>query len=1422
MEYKEKIEEKRQKLVNTLIEFIENNPTQWEAGWYKVATEPPFNGKSEKAYKGLNAFYLCVLSMLKGYRDPRWVTFKQAKELGGNVKSGEKSSEIFYWSFYDKATKKPYEEKTCEGMTKKERLEYWEKNVRPVIKFYQVFNAEQCENLPEYKRETTPEMEAEERQRQNAVIEQIIANSDAPVNYDGGNRAYYSPAEDSIHLPAIKDFKTMQDYYATALHEIAHSTGHESRLNRNLLSLFGTSEYAKEELRAELASVFMQVEYGISIEGKHFENHGAYLAGWLKSVKDNKNDFFAAATDAEKITGYIADNYLNAKSESKEQQQTTPKFEANTSFAKQVDAVLSGADTTSTHLKIMGTPLILRQLGAQNIPVLMTAKHLKNIVAESGDEKNVNYHGIDVDLIKKLPELLSDPVMVMDSLTRDDSVVIVTSAVDKENRPIIGAIKFDGFGNDDGEKISANILLSVYGRNHFNEFIQHNLNENTVLYWDKEKSQELIEIPGVQFPDSLNSLTTDIIIRKAKAFVNSLGEKNENIPVVEAKKPVKSTADVLERESSAKTFYLDYVKTQKENPEAIVLKRLGDFYEVMGDKAAQVAATLDLTLTGRDVGLSERVAMCGFPHHIADEYIAKLRESSDVIVDDKYLVKRRADSKDNANNENSVKGEKRFKIKSQVENWEDWYTDSIKNKRAREAAEWLIENNYENEDDVKSVFYDRQTSSMSDDFDAEKNDERAIIRVANEYKARQAQEQEMLEEARKAAHDAELPFSDKFDIGEEDFNPNVYDGSMSIEDYNLMNEMIASEQAEKVENTKKSNLYYPINEDAARRAKEANSFNDYISGSATKEYRQNVDKAKEIADFQKTQNNDIYGIVYNWKGLKEENSIYTANQLKELDEAFVPVEMYEGSFAANKTYSAFNLTGSSEDETLSNIRSFLTGKYNDNPMHEDWYWETVRTNLFTGEENATTNEYINQLNLTETEIRMSEQSEQAQQADTAEQVKQARQVGQAKWQKITIEPTLIGAERGKSTMLRMPEGEYSSFVLFVPTKFLQQDEKSGLVQLSVNDNFNYSLMKGNQRVELSGSELCQAMAGKEVGKRTQRVLSEANAENLTNIYRNIPEEMRQYPNWCVYRTRWNEEKGKYDKQIYSPVLGLNKDGKMQWASVDKPETWATFDVAMKFAEDNDCAGLVFALDGKTGISCIDLDKAIVKDGKLNDKPTDRADGEMSALALKLCNELKNTYIETSASGNGLHIFVKDDLLAKGTYKNRVETADGEIEVYDDKRFMSMTGKLRSNTQRLNKCPVATTAFLQSQLGEKTALQTAQPRQSRQVDNSDNAVIERIRRSKRGTEFDALYRGEDLTGDNSRNDFKMLNMLAFFTDCDESQMERIFKSSALYRAEKSDAYLQHSVKKACDTLQTRMSNRAYYGGNKKSGNNGNSK
>ena len=100
----------------------------------------------------------------------------------------------------------------------------------------------------------------------------------------------------------------MQDYYATALHEIAHSTGHESRLNRDLAGSFGSESYAKEELRAELACVFMQMEQGIQLNGKHITNHAAYLNSWLQAAKNDTSVFFKAAADAQRIADYVADN----------------------------------------------------------------------------------------------------------------------------------------------------------------------------------------------------------------------------------------------------------------------------------------------------------------------------------------------------------------------------------------------------------------------------------------------------------------------------------------------------------------------------------------------------------------------------------------------------------------------------------------------------------------------------------------------------------------------------------------------------------------------------------------------------------------------------------------------------------------------------------------------------------------------------------------------------------------------------------------------------------------------------------------------------------------------------------------------------------------------------------------------------------
>ena len=195
------------------------------------------------------------------------------------------------------------------------------------------------------------------------------------------------------------------------------------------------------------------------------------------------------------------------------------------SFGEQVDAVLNGADTTSTHLKVMETPKILQDVGLPDLPILMTARHLRSIVQDNGNDK-MNYHGLGVETVKELPDKLANPIMILDSLTRDDSIVVVTESVDKENRPIIAAIMLEGKGYYGDEEISANILTSTYGKDYFGNFIERNISAENVLYVNKEKSQELFKIPGLQFPRTLEKLDFDTSIRNSRAFVNSFQKKS--------------------------------------------------------------------------------------------------------------------------------------------------------------------------------------------------------------------------------------------------------------------------------------------------------------------------------------------------------------------------------------------------------------------------------------------------------------------------------------------------------------------------------------------------------------------------------------------------------------------------------------------------------------------------------------------------------------------------------------------------------------------------------------------------------------------------------------------------------------------------------------------------------------------------------
>ena len=313
------IEKQREEIASTLIDILNSGKTvDWTPGWFSSGFGlGDINAVTKKGYKGSNLIATYLTRVKNVYKDNRWVTFNQAQDLKGNVKKGEKGLRLLKYEEIDKTTKKPPNWSELVKLPLDEYRKYVKENIYAWAKPFVVFNVEQCENLnlPQI---VDVKMSEEELSKNNEKIELIIKNSSAPVYYDGGNSAFYRPSTDDIHLPAVESFKTKEDYYATALHEIAHSTGHESRLNRNLNNSFGDKEYAKEELRAEISSVFSQAELGIVIDGRAMENHGAYLSSWLEIAKE-PNGLYDVINEAKEITDYIKDNYLSKQEPLKKQ-----------------------------------------------------------------------------------------------------------------------------------------------------------------------------------------------------------------------------------------------------------------------------------------------------------------------------------------------------------------------------------------------------------------------------------------------------------------------------------------------------------------------------------------------------------------------------------------------------------------------------------------------------------------------------------------------------------------------------------------------------------------------------------------------------------------------------------------------------------------------------------------------------------------------------------------------------------------------------------------------------------------------------------------------------------------------------------------------------------------------------------------------
>jgi antirestriction protein ArdC len=267
-----------ERITERIVSLLEQGTVPWHKPW-QVKTGLPRNLITEKPYRGINPFLL----MAMGYESPHWLTFRQALQLGGNVKKGEKSCPVVFWKqlmVEDEKSDKPHK--------------------IPLLRLYHVFNVSQCEGLK------NPSAAKVEPFTVTKPAE-IVANMPQPPTVKHGmTEAFYSPSDDTVGMPEPKRFDTDDAYHAALFHELVHATGHEKRLKRTSIverNGFGSDPYCKEELIAELGSAFLCGQAGI-VE-LTIDNSAAYLQSWLKRLKEDKTLIVYAAAQAQKAADFV-------------------------------------------------------------------------------------------------------------------------------------------------------------------------------------------------------------------------------------------------------------------------------------------------------------------------------------------------------------------------------------------------------------------------------------------------------------------------------------------------------------------------------------------------------------------------------------------------------------------------------------------------------------------------------------------------------------------------------------------------------------------------------------------------------------------------------------------------------------------------------------------------------------------------------------------------------------------------------------------------------------------------------------------------------------------------------------------------------------------------------------------------------------
>ena len=266
-----------ERITERIVALLEQGTIPWHKPW-QVKTGWPHNYVSQKPYRGINAFLLSAMRC----ESPFWLTFRQAIELGGIVRKGEKACPVVFWKPTKIADRESGEDKKIS-----------------ILRLYHVFNTAQCDGLGDapFVRDISPVVKPAE----------IVAHMpEPPIIKHGMASAFYSPQEDSIGIPLQERFESEECYYTTLFHELIHSTGHETRLKRATLAEtngFGSDPYCKEELIAEMGAAFLcgQAE----IAERTIESSAAYIKAWLEKLQSDKTLVVQAAAQAQKAADFI-------------------------------------------------------------------------------------------------------------------------------------------------------------------------------------------------------------------------------------------------------------------------------------------------------------------------------------------------------------------------------------------------------------------------------------------------------------------------------------------------------------------------------------------------------------------------------------------------------------------------------------------------------------------------------------------------------------------------------------------------------------------------------------------------------------------------------------------------------------------------------------------------------------------------------------------------------------------------------------------------------------------------------------------------------------------------------------------------------------------------------------------------------------